>query len=53
MMNLKESIRRILREQRDFSDLMVKLLNVAIIPRYENICKVDKVRMGQLEVKLV
>jgi len=41
MMNLKESIRRILREQRDFSDLMVKLLNAVIIPRYETICKIE------------
>ena len=40
-MNLQETIRRILREERDRSDLMVKLLNTTIIPQYETICKVE------------
>jgi hypothetical protein len=40
-MNLKEQIRKVLREQRDFSDSIVKYLNVAIISQYENICKVE------------
>ena len=40
-MNLQEHIRKVLREERDRSDLMVKLLNTTIIPQYENICKVE------------
>ena len=40
-MNLQEHIRKVLREERDRSDLMVKLLNAVIIPRYENICKIE------------
>lgn len=40
-MNLKEQIRKVLKEERDRSDLMVKLLNAVIIPRYENICKIE------------
>jgi len=40
-MNLQEHIRKVLREERDRSDLMVKLLNTTIIPQYETICKVE------------
>lgn len=40
-MNLKEQIRKVLREQRDFSDSIVKYLNAAIISQYETICKVE------------
>lgn len=40
-MNLKEQIRKVLREERDRSDLMVKLLNAAIIPQYDDICKIE------------
>jgi hypothetical protein len=40
-MNLKEQIRKVLKEERDRSDLMVKLLNTTIIPQYETICKIE------------
>ena len=40
-MNLQEHIRKVLREERDRSNLMVKLLNTTIIPQYETICKVE------------
>ena len=40
-MNLQEHIKKVLREERDRSNLMVKLLNTTIIPQYETICKVE------------
>ena len=40
-MNLQESIRRILREERDLSNSITKLLNKLVVSKYEDVCKVE------------
>ena len=42
-MNLKESIRKVLKEESDHSKLIVKLLNRLIVSKYEDVCKIEVV----------
>ena len=40
-MNLKHTIRRILKEEKDYTNLITKLLDTIIVPQYEDVCKVE------------
>jgi len=42
-MNLKHTIKRILKEERDYTNLIIKLLDTIIVPQYGNVCKVEVV----------
>lgn len=40
-MNLKHTIRRILKEEKDYTNLITKLLDTIIVSQYEDVCKVE------------
>jgi len=42
-MNIQENIKKILREERNHSKLIVKLLNRLVVSKYEDVCKIEVV----------